>query len=601
MVIIRKAIWKIISITILLSAAFVLSMFVFEIWTLESITTTFIKLIPYMILGLIFFWFMYSMYIERIILWFNRRKSRNVIVEDIPKNAQVSGKKRSGKDSSTNGEAILIREEILKKERIRLKELISIMYMYDINKVNIYLNLYYKDYFVASETRLKNVFHKMIRKNQCFINDHFTKLIDFRKHLKSWKYQKGKYIPDIPYQDGLTPGGKHYLDLLYEYTTTYVYHNFIKNFMMTNQPVLEDYSIDKKTGRIKTIYSKMFSQRFFSLKQDTPFPMPMRGFISETESASLYSNTDNEQKNYVNTESGIRETQMFWGHLFKEQVWYRSITQDQNRPIKGLRELYEAYIHVFKLKFKSTGEVKRFIYSLRAVRHKVRILFMKLLLKIPSPRVSKKRFYKKIYKSKFHISKLSQKSLIRWSKGYIIFYKGIYYNISDVGKKVKFPIFGVIKESVLNTSDFYSFGFKQTNRIKDCFGRYDTWIMRTIREAKEVIYNEHFADVPEWESFFITFENLKYMNYKVFLDLMTVAINSLEKENLENKTRIKALIKKRKLLPKLNELTNSELINISIDFGLIKSGDYTPEDMNDERRLKAIEVLSQCYQNFGKE
>ena len=79
--------------------------------------------------------------------------------------------------------------------------------------------------------------------------------------------------------------------------------------------------------------------------------------------------------------------------------------------------------------------------------------------------------------------------------------------------------------------------------------------MKTIREAKEVIYNEHFAHVPTWKNFNMTFEDLEYMNYKVFLNLMQVAIKKFEVDEEKRKTQIKITMKLRKKLPLLNNLT----------------------------------------------
>lgn len=547
--------WKILSIAILVLLLYVIYKWTFDEWTiekvLESLTTGFTYGAPITL----FIYIIYKMYIERIILWFNRRKSAKVIADDLPKIVQVSGPVRVGKDSSTVGAAIITKEHILRKERRELKKLQDNLYIYDFEKIVDWLDKNGTNFFVASDKRINNVFTDMIKENDCFIADYWIKKgITPKNHFFSWKYKKDKYIPDVAFVDGITPGGVHFLDMLKKFTILYIYHNFIPNFIMSNQPILESFTIVKKTGRINKLFSKKLSQDFFKLKKDTPIPFPKRGFVIETETAILYSNTDKAEENEIKDVTGIREFYTTAGHILREEVYVYGITQMATRVVKALRELYQGYQHVFRLKFRSTANFNRRLLRLRITfkklkifRLKVRRFYKKIYLKFYRERFRKnhvdpsfeKRITKRIHKVRKKISLLSQKEVQLFSKGYVVFYKGIYENIGDVGKRVKFPVLGIIQENKNDNITYSSYGFKQTNKIVDCFGRYDTWFMYTIREIKETIRDTHFTDVPNWDGFKVSFDDINYMNYQPLKGMISIAINLKDQEELERNKLLK--------------------------------------------------------------
>ncbi len=431
-----------------------------------------------------------------------------------------------------------------------------------------------------------------------------------------------------------------------------MYHNFIPNFIMSNQPILESFEVIKKSGKIERLFSKKLSQDYFKLKENTPMPFPKRGFIIETETAIFYSNTDKAEGEYFKDKSGIREFYTTAGHLLREEVFLYGITQSPTRTLKALRELYPGYQHIFKMKFRSVSSFSRSIIKLRSQLKKFKILLLRLerwtfrnisklvdidkliinkiillskkitnltktdfqninsisqlgrlqLLYLKYKRLiylgirkiqsNETRITKKIYRIKRKISKLSQKEATKWSKGYIIFYKGIYEDIKDVGKRVSFPKFGVILENRAEITTYNTYGFKQTNKISDCFGRYDTHFMYTVREAKEILQNMHFDDVDNWLDFKVIFEDIKGMNYTTFNTLMTIVIQSIKKEEAKIKKIKKTKKQNRDAMtpPKFFELESIELENLAIDFGIkFKSLEYTFK-FNKESLIKKLIV-----------
>ncbi len=591
---INRIFWKTVSVAAFTIILYVIYQWTYHDWSVDMILDFFTRSLRYLLPSLAIFYILYKSFIEKIILYIQRNKSAEIIAEQLNQINQISGAVRSGKDSSTVGASMIVKEYIRKKEKKELKKLKFELYIYDFKKINDWLNKNGKQFFVASEKMINQVFTKMLRDNQCFISDYWiNKGINPKNHILSWKYKKDKYVPDIAYEDGITPGGQHFLDRLKKYVILYIYYNFIPNFIMSNQPILESFKVIKKNKRINRLFSKRLSQDYFKLKEETPIPFPKRGFVIETETAIFYSNIDSKNEKYVKDESGIREFYTTAGHLLREQVYIYGITQSSTRVMKALRELYPGYQHVFKMKFRATSNFTRRLIRFRIMIKKIRIARLQMFYYINSFTFSKiryliehylriklkktkniilkeKRYTKRIQKTKRRISHLYQKEAQKWANGYIIFYKGIYENISDVGKRVSFPLFGVIQESKKNTTTYQTFGFKQVNKIKDCFGRYDTHFMRTVREAKEIIYNMHFTDVPNWESFDVAFEDINDMNYSTFKQMMTVVVNLIEKKEKERKIRENKLLQERKNrpLPNLRNLEVDELINLCIDLDI---------------------------------
>lgn len=539
----------------------------------------------------------------------NRRKSAKVISEDLAKINQVSGSVRSGKDSSTVAASSIVKEHTLRKERKELSKLEHDLYIYDFEEIKSWLDRYGKRFFVASEYRIEIQYKKMLRNNQCFIADYWKKKVNYINHYRGYVYKSGKQVPDVAFRDGLTPGGVHFLKMLKRYVLLYMYHNYVPNFVMSNQPILEQFQVQKKSGRITSLFSKILSQDYFKLKEETPIPFPMRGFVIETETAILYSNTDKKGGEDFKDKTGMREFYTTAGHILRETVYVYGITQSHTRTLLALRELYPGYQHVFKMSFKATADFTRSIIRFRIFMKKFKILrtrFYRWYWFLISKRakfiqkIFKNRqtayFTKRIYKLKKKISRLSQKETYKWSRGYIVFYKGIYEHIKDVGRKVSFPLLGVIHESKKDSTSYQTYGFKQTVKITDCFGRYDTHFMYTVREAKEILYDMHYTDVTNWENFKVKFEHMQTMNYETFNQLMNVVINHLKGEEIQRKRKLKEL-RKNAPLPPLNKLTPNELGYLIIDFGLQEKVDKTSKTLKkDMTDLLIIE-----YKKFRKD
>jgi hypothetical protein len=562
----RRIFWTILTIVSLFLILVVIWKIALAYWTFNDGLIFMGESLKVLIPSMLLLWILFKLFLERIILHFARKQSGEIIADKIPKDAQVDAPKRTGKDSSQTAGAIVLKETLLRRYKKELNILRQKLYLYDFKKLDKFLNENGSKFFVSSKLKFKKVLIEILRENKSFIKDYWLEHdVDYKAHINSYKFRSGKRVPDIPFHDGITVGGKHPLSMLKRYILVYLRIYLIPNFIMSNQPIIEDRKVTK-SGRIKTLYSKIFSVDYVSIKQETPMPFFPGTIVLETETGILYTNTDKEIEKYISNISGIKEFHTIFGHLLEEEAYFRAITQDKNRPNKSLRELYEGFIHIFKMEFIGTRDFIRFNYKVR----RLLVLLSRFRYKIIYHYFSFKWINKKIHKLERKLSILHQKDLKLWAKGYIIFYQGIYANIEDSGKNVKYPLLFGIKENKKRNQIYPTHGFKQVAKITDAFGRYNTHMMYTVREAKERIYSEHFTDVENWTSLDMNLEEMEVMKYPVTKKMNQAAVEHRDNAALEKVKQIKKFVSKQRevTVPTLKKLKLNELIDLCTDYGI---------------------------------
>jgi len=540
----------------------------------------------------------FKLIIEKLILSHNRKKSAEALANRLPKINQKSGAVRAGKDSSTVSAALLVKEYILNQEIKEMKEIRNQLYIYDFEKINYWLDRNGERFLVSGEDKITKIYIAMLRENQCFLQPVIKKKIDYRMHLYQWRKHKGSKVLDYAFKDGLTPGGIPFLSLLKSYVIMYVQHIFVPNFIMSNQPIMESFKIDKT--KINKLMSKKFSQDYIKLKENTPIPLPLRGFIIETETAIFYSNTNRGNESEDKSSNGIREFMTTAGHTLQERVYYYGITQSPTRTSKSIRELYQGYQHVFKSKARATSNYIRAFLSI--------LIFLLAIIKTPF------HFTRKKIKRELHhdllnfittyiskvISRIKSTQKKLYNKGYMEFYIGVYENLSDVGKKVPFPKVGVILESKTDNNTYSAYGFKQTVKISDTWGRYDTHYMKFIREEKERIHDMHFDQVPNWNNnFYIDHKDAEFSGYKVFKDILKFVHERLDEIRKEERKKEVANIQRWRMqveTPNFAEMSPKELLNLSKDYG-IETDEMTLENY-DQWADSIINRLTSEFKKF---
>ncbi len=507
----------------------------------------------------LFFKLVYKLIGEKIECEILRKKSAEVLTDTglLPMLRQVSGPQRVGKDLSVVGSANIMRELIMVKDAKKMKELRDKLFMIDFDKVHEYLDiLHYGHKFVqSSEKKIMSAFISTMSQNECFIDGEYSKSnqVTGLEFLKD--YIKGRKSTMF-YKDGITPGGKQYLDLLFEYFIYYVRYVHIPNYILSNQPIIEVLKLDKNQQIQELVMSKKFKQSMIAIKEDNSFPFIHSMIVIETESAIFNGNVDKKNEAYVKHISGIREFFTLIGHLLGESSYYYTVTQDPMRQIKAVRELHLCYMHVMGKTERCTSPNIRKLIGFYIGVFKLNNWFIKKFFEYALIEWTEvKTWYKNMVTAPFKLALLAVSQITKTelgkvflnkarqlnrkiiskakalqdrlnAKGYLEFQIGVYRSIKDVGRRVTFPklLQGVMVE---DSGDFNSrsFGLCLTMRKSDTFGRYNTHYLKIIRTAKTDKHSETFKDLPTWDSMDMKLSDVEYMGYKPLQDIMDELIS----------------------------------------------------------------------------
>lgn len=538
----------------------------FGVWTVKDVLTNFAKFMGYTGLISLFLVWLYYAFLESFLANRNRDKTAEVCVEEYGLTNQVSGKPRSGKDSSTIGEARLINELELEKDLEELEKLRKILYIYDFEKLHKYIDLHGEKFLVSGKARLYRKFILTMKDNNFFLKDYYIekKIIDPKKHLDELLIKKDQFVYDYHMNDGVRPGGIPFQELLLKYLLLYTYRIFITNYIMSNQPILESFDVEDN-GKINYNFSKKFSQQYIRIKEDNPIPLPLRGVIIETEMAILMSNVDQQGQAAAKLLNGIREFYTVIGHILGERIYMFAIVQDAHRQIKVVRELYQNYIHVFKQETVATASMRRKLLDFYKFNVKVSNWTYSKLFRLSRKKSRLRPFYqRKMEKTHKRVSAIITLQERLFNEGYLVTYKGVYSSIEDVGKKVRFPRFGVKIEAVNEKIISPAFGFKSYIKISDSWGRYNTHYIKFLRDSKETRHKMHFNDVDNWTSMEPGTDEAIGMDYEALTDIIKGVIESHTEDSKPENNKVKP---KKRAVPDYSNLSQRELLLTSLDFG----------------------------------
>jgi len=551
---------KFLGILLVLFILFSITMFILEVWDIIQVLLWIMYGVIYLLLLAFFSWALYHGLIEKMMAERNRERSKVILTDYMGKTRQVSGDTRAGKDTAVVGASRLIEEIELERDLQEMKSMREILYIYDFNRLHEYIDNYGKAFLVSGRQRLLNKFTRAMVTNESFIKQSFlkSKSIDPVHHVMSYIKTHDTKVQQFTLHDGLTPGGRPFVELLFEYVIIYTYRVYVTNFVLSNQPILEALEIDKD-GNIKKHFSKKFSHKYMKIKLDGPLPWPLRGVIIQTEMAIMLSNVDQLGEAMAKSINGIREFFTIYGHLMQERVYLFDIVQDPNRQIKAVRELYQTYLHVFNKKEICTAPIRRTINQKRVEVLQLQIKFQSLILRT----ARMKSFQYKITQKRIDVMSekifnLKQRNEQLNSKGYLKIYIGVYGKLEDVAKNVKFPRLKVKLDSTNENIVSKAYGFVLHVRKTDSFGRFNTHFMEWIREQRQAKYKMHFADIENWTSFEVTAEDAISTDYDPMKELATTV-----EEQLTDKSKAEQQIKLLLEVQKQNPDKFKELLKTS--------------------------------------
>jgi hypothetical protein len=218
---------------------------------------------------------------------------------------------------------------------------------------------------------------------------------------------------------------------------------------------------------------------------------------------------------------------------------------------------------VFKQETVATGSMRRTLLDLYKFQQKANLWTFQLLHRFSRKRSRIRKVYQKmIERTRKRISQVVTIQERIHNQGYLVTYKGVYSNERDVGKKVRFPRFGVKLEAVNDQIIYPAFGFKSYIRISDSWGRYNTHFVKFLRDTKENRHKMHYNDVPNWTSFELTDQDARGMDYSALNEIIEGVL-----EKSEDKTPEKKKTKTKRLIPNFSNLTDRELLLTCRDYG----------------------------------
>jgi hypothetical protein len=206
---IRRIFWSTITTLILLLVLYVIWKYALGSWTFEDVLIFLGESLKIFIPLVLIIYMNFCIWLEPFLLFIGRKASARVIADSIPKSVQVDGDKRTGKDSSQTGSAIILRLELIKRYNKELKVLREKLYIYDFKKINKLLMEHGDMFFVSSRKHFNEVYVKLLKENNCFLDEfRVTHGLDPILHLKEYRFRTNKRVPTTPFEDGITQSKK---------------------------------------------------------------------------------------------------------------------------------------------------------------------------------------------------------------------------------------------------------------------------------------------------------------------------------------------------------------------------------------------------------
>lgn len=476
----------------------------------------------------------------------------NYIINKLPHIAKVYGKTGAGKDSLTVGCASILANNMRSKLVNELEELKRILYIFDFNVVDNFISNNYG--LFSSFSYQINQYNLLVslKKYYGFIKSIYRNKISYNKLIQAYLVQlenPTEKITKYSFYDGINYHA--YYDLLLEYILKYMRVYIEGNFIMANQPVVEDSSLG--------LMAKKFSMNFLQIKEMSVaykgkvynskmlFPWKNHMIILETEAGSWYFNRDKENSKVL-YESGVRDFKAYNRHFIEDLYWFMN-DQDALRVDKLLRELDHSYIQVLE-KNVIDGGIKRvtfYSFLLKHVESKIFKLENKGIKRNNKLNIYKKRksIYNelnnikkikkyenkiknfKIISNKNKIDKLYNKAKTYKEKiasakndGYIT----ILINVSDQSTPVNLvqtTLYKMLNQDKVLYHESYQVTL--TFKIKDIHGKYDTHYMKAVAEEIAKKSELDFVNVPRWNpNLKINKSDALYMGYPASFNMFNV-------------------------------------------------------------------------------
>ncbi|MFA5006254.1 MAG: hypothetical protein WC509_02115 [Candidatus Izemoplasmatales bacterium] len=416
-----------------------------------------------------------------------------------PRSVKYSGFRGAGKDSTANAIIRILREDLVRHNIEEMDEIRIICFPYDFDALDDELQENHEALMTNSKTEFFGKFIEIMKANDCFLKPTYRKEIDPEAHLQELYTMRKQPAKDVvekiamKYDDGIQK--QHFIALLIKYSLLYVRVNYLPEYVITNQPYIED----RETGMM----AKVFSTNYTAIQQDTAkWAWPIVGgvIIDETEADAFYPNIG---KKGSAIKSGTRNFKAFFRHLLGESsVWFQ-VGQKSERTEKSIRELDTAFVTVLEQTKILGGEKRIFFVNLwlRWVEYWVEKSIRKK---------SKERQIRRRAKAIMAIRRLQNRG------GYI--YVDMIVSRSEQASSVNELS---LREALAYDKPIrINYLIKLCFPITQCYGGYNTHYLEALAEILARKSKERWQDIPSWDpDMTLKMKNIEHMNYPVLNEI----------------------------------------------------------------------------------
>lgn len=494
--------------------------------------------------------------------------TRIFITQFMFKLLKIFGRTGAGKDTFMAGASITLSEHFYEKTLQDMEEIKEICYIFDFEKLDQELLRNNKLFLSFSKEIIEHnfvgdseepglaIYHNLFLKKYYIKSKKITPEFIVSDY---YNFMEDPVAYETEYATGVGVGRKHYLQIiLEEYIQWFIRINIEKNFIIANQPLMENLEegimarefsfnflktkkikskksiMDPKTKKRKMLYEKVF------------FPWKDRLILMETECGTWWSNKDGEIGSEL-TETGIRDFKAYQRQFMQDFYWFQ-VDQASDRTQKLFRELDHGYAYILNRNEIEGGKKKNLFLNFLLNRYQKKIDKMKrkcnkkeykkasrcqkfedlqrLYVASSKDKYKKKldkldkKYAKKDFKPKYYIYQKKVSNLrnqIKRNKkdGYIV----LDICMSPAGTVTNDYKAMALKDILAMDSIPSTFVGKFVFKTRDC-ERYDTRYLRNLAEAKAKESEILFSQIKRWnKNFKMTKDDVKWMAYNAGNDM----------------------------------------------------------------------------------
>lgn len=524
----------------------------------KSYNSDFLFLIPILIVSFVIIKYILKLYHflfgEYQLLNNTYSYTREYVNIKLPKLLKVFGETGAGKDTFVAGCCSMLAEEYKNQTENDINKIRSLLFCINFELLDYDLNINYKIFLTNNKERIEKNYMKLANERKQYLKSYYinNKKLKPKAFLEDYEnFKKDPYNFATDYAVGVRVNRKHFIQvILEEYIQWYIRINFEKNFLMVNQPFIED----PQSG----LMAKKFSLRFLKLKridkesydkttrkktitkENVFFPWRDRLIVAETECGSWYMNRDKAADAEM-LKSGIRDFKAYSRHFVKDFRWFQ-VDQAPERTSKLFRELDHSYVAVLNRMTVSGGKKRNIILNIFVWYYNLRIRIIehrcnksqrkrdKAEIRINDAKelyyASSKEKYKMQYQrleKKYQVKKLPPRhEKFTYKKALLL--QRIDLNEKDgfiietvcVSKNPNSPIeFTItpVRDIINSDKRHLSFVTNLVFKMSDC-ERYDTRYMKNLADSKSKETKINYNDVPTWKpNFKMDQQDVIWMGY----------------------------------------------------------------------------------------